>query len=174
MPETRLPYDSVFLVGRFITAMARAVTEAGGVPNQFVGDGVFALFGLRRDPASACNAVLEAVARIEAALALLNAEMAEQAGQPIRAGVGVHCGPAIVGEIGFGRHVTTTALGDVVNTAARLQSMTREFECRAIVSDAVFARAGMTPRGIAREVSLRGRAAPLAVHLVDEAVTTPM
>ncbi len=165
LAESQLPYDSMFLVGRFVAEVARAVIEAGGVPNQFTGDGVFALFGLDRDPQAACRAALDAVSRIGAALAAVNAGAPESG--PVRAGIGLHCGAAIVGEIGFGRHVTTTALGDVVNTAARLQAMTRELGCDSIVSEAVFAAAATqcTP-GQARLIGLRGRTAPLPARLL--------
>ena len=166
LAEAHLPYDSVFLVGRFVTAVARAVVEAGGLPNQFMGDGVLALFGLDSGPRAACLAALDALTRIEAALDALNASAL---GPELRAGIGLHCGPVIVGEIGFGAHVTTTALGDVVNAAARLQAMSRELGCEAIVSESVFTTAGVPPLDDAHIVELRGRVAPLPVRLLRPA-----
>jgi adenylate cyclase len=165
LAESHLPYDSVFLVGRFVAAVARAVVEAGGVPNQFLGDGVLALFGLEDGPQAACRAALDALARIEAALDALNAAGAEP---QLRAGIGLHCGRAIVGEIGFGAHVTTTALGDPVNAAARLQETTRAVGCDVVVSEAVFLGAELRPCGERRVLDLRGRGTALPVRLLRE------
>ena len=48
--EKRLPFDTVFIVNRFLAAVSQAVMECGGRPNQFLGDGMLALFGLDREP----------------------------------------------------------------------------------------------------------------------------
>src|SRR5665811_2547154 len=53
--EARLPFDVVFLINRFLGATSQAVIDAGGHPNQFIGDGLLALFGLDVDPATACR-----------------------------------------------------------------------------------------------------------------------
>ncbi len=165
LAESHLPYDSVFLVGRFVAAVARAVVEAGGVPNQFLGDGVLALFGLEDGPQAACRAALDALTRIEAALDALNAAGNEP---QLRAGIGLHCGRAIVGEIGFGAHVTTTALGDPVNAAARLQEAARLLGCNLLVSEAVFLGADIRPCGERRLLDLRGRSTALPVRLLRD------
>ena len=51
LAEKRLPFDTVFIVNRFLGAVSQAVIESGGRPNQFVGDGMLALFGLVDQPA---------------------------------------------------------------------------------------------------------------------------
>ena len=58
LAEARLPFDVVFLINRFVEAASQAVIAAGGQPNQFVGDGVLALFGLDVDPPTACRQAL--------------------------------------------------------------------------------------------------------------------
>ena len=58
--EKRLPYDTVFLINQFLTAVSSAVVEAGGQPNQVLGDGLLAVFGLRSDPDEACRAAVAA------------------------------------------------------------------------------------------------------------------
>lgn len=162
LAKRHLPYDSVFLLGRFISAVAGAVVQAGGLPNQIMGDGVLALFGLEGEGAaaehvacaqalSACGLVAEAVARFNRAF---RADLAE----PVAFGIGVAAGRAIVGEIGFDRHVTFTALGEPVNDAARLQDLTRELGCAALVSAEVFRLARYHgPPFPERMVELRGR-----------------
>jgi adenylate cyclase len=165
LAETRLPYDSMFLVSRFVSVVGRVISDAGGTPNQFTGDGVFALFGLDgEDEARACRAALDAVRRVSAAVQLLG----RGAGEALRCGMGVHCGRAIVGDVGFGRHVTLTALGDVINVTARLERMTRDLDCEAIISEDVMERASVdADAGTARAVAIRGRTAMLRVRLLD-------
>ena len=64
LAEARLPFDIVFLINRFVEAASQAVIEAGGQPNQFVGDGLLALFGLDVDPPTACRQALRAAAMV--------------------------------------------------------------------------------------------------------------
>jgi adenylate cyclase len=65
LAEHRLPFDTVFIVNRFLGAVSQAVIECGGEPNQFVGDGELALFGLNADPQTACRQALQAADRYE-------------------------------------------------------------------------------------------------------------
>jgi len=165
----RLPYDAVFLLRRFVEAAAAAVLAAGGVPNQFTGDGLLALFGLHASPLEACRAALGAAGRIAAALNEVSGAAAE-AGGPFGFGIGAHCGMAVVGEIGFGQSRTFTALGEVVHLAARLEQAAREFRQSAAISAEIFDRAGLEARtAAAREITPRGYDRPLAVHLLSAA-----
>ena len=121
LPPARLPYDSVFILGRFVSAVSAAVMEAGGVPNQFLGDGVLAIFGLHCDPRTACRQAVAAAGLVARNIRQLSAALADELPGAIEFGVGVHCGSAVVGEIGFRDHVVFTALGDVPNVASRLE-----------------------------------------------------
>jgi adenylate cyclase len=168
--EKRLPFDTVFLINRFLAAVSHAVEEAGGRPNQFVGDGLLALFGLDRDPETACREAIAAIGGIAANVDKLNTEFAHDLREPIRFGIGVNGGEVIVGDIGYKQHLVFTALGDAVNVAARLQDMTKEFGCEALISDDVCRRAGLAPGALqAHEVAIRGRSAPLHVRAVEDA-----
>jgi adenylate cyclase len=64
LAEQRLPFDTVFIVNRFLSAVSQAVIECGGQPNQFVGDGELALFGLNTNPQTAYRQALQAAALI--------------------------------------------------------------------------------------------------------------
>src|SRR5205823_1261546 len=109
------------------SAVCAGITQAGGLPNQFLGDGVLAIFGLRTDPMTACRQALAALPLVAANVDQLNTTLEQQLQRPIRFGIGLHCGVAVIGEIGFRDYVTVTALGDALNVAARLEQMTKEF-----------------------------------------------
>ena len=180
--EMHLPYDTVFVINRFLDAVSRAVVIAGGTPNQFLGDGLLALFGLQSAPPTASREALAAVAGIGLEVAALNKLMEADVAEPIRFGIGVHAGTAILGEIGgraSGRPVFT-AIGDPVNVAARLQTATKRFEVEAVISDAVFETAGEAATGSAEEVAMDGRAGliraraiPRAAEVLAEAEPVP-
>jgi len=156
--ERGLPYDTVFLVNRFLAAVAKAVIEAGGQPNQFLGDGMLVLFGLDTGPELACRQAIDAVARIRANVAQLNADYAGELSEPLRYGIGIHGGEVIVGDVDYREHTVFTALGDPVNVAARLQDLTKTLQCEVLVSEEVCAAAGVPDDAMtAHTVVIRGR-----------------
>jgi adenylate cyclase len=74
-----------------------------------------------------------------------------------------------MGEIGFRDHVTFTALGDPLNVASRLQQLTKEIGCEAVVSDEVFHHAGVSGTGLPQvDAQLRGRDDPVPVRVLRE------
>ncbi len=170
LAEKRLPFDTVFIVNRFLGAVSQAVIENGGQPNQFVGDGMLALFGLTSDPQTACRQALRAVAGIATHVDELNELLSHDLRQPIRFGIGVHGGEVIIGDIGYRDHIVFTALGDAVNVAARLQDMTKTLACEAIVSEEVRRTAGLADDALPQqEVAIRGRDEPMVVRVVADA-----
>jgi adenylate cyclase len=174
LAAAQLPFDSLFLVSRFLSAVCSAVVQAGGLPNQFLGDAVLAIFGLSSEPAAACRQALSAVPLVAANIDELNAALEQQLQTPIRFGIGLHCGRAVMGEIGFREHVTFTALGDPLNVASRLEQLTRELACEAIVSDQVFQHAGVSAAGLPQlAASLRGRDDPVPVRVLSKAAQMP-
>ena len=170
LAENRLPFDTVFIVNRFLGAVSKAVIECGGQPNQFLGDGQLALFGLATSRETACRQALKAAARISVHVEELNQFLKNDLREPIRFGIGIHAGEVIVGDIGYRDHIVFTALGDAVNVAARLQDMTKSLGCEVIFSDEVRATAGLTIDDLPRQaVEIRGRAGPMSVCIVANA-----
>jgi adenylate cyclase len=169
LTEERLPFDIVFLINRFVDAASQAVTDAGGQPNQFVGDGVLALFGLEVDPATACRQALRAASLVASNIAYLNHQFATEVHEPIEYGIGIHAGEVIVGDIGFRGHTIFTALGDAVNVAARLQDMTKSLDCKVIVSEEVCKTAGIPSDALTRtDVTIRGHDEPMTVRTAKD------
>lgn len=174
LAETRLPFDVVFLINRFLGAVSQAVMEAGGQPNQFVGDGMLALFGLNVDSAAACRQAIYAAALVATHVELMNQQFAAELPEPLQFGVGIHGGKVVIGDIGFRNHTVFTAVGDAVNVAARLQDMTKALNCQVIVSDEVCRAAGINPDALTRtEVTVRGRNEPMMVRIVPDPGVLP-
>ncbi len=172
LAEKQLPFDTVFIVNRFLGAVSQAVIECGGQPNQFVGDGQLALFGLHTTPQIACRQALRATAMIAANVDALNQFLRHDLREPIRFGIGIHGGEVIVGDIGYRDHMVFTALGDAVNVAARLQDMTKSLACEAILSEEVRVTAGLSADALPQQqVGIRGRTEPMIVRSVANAKT---
>ncbi|MEW6768191.1 MAG: adenylate/guanylate cyclase domain-containing protein [Pseudomonadota bacterium] len=172
LAEKLLPFDTVFIINRFLTAVSQAVVECGGRPNQFVGDGQLALFGLHTDPQTACRQAITAAGRISIHVDELNKFLGKDVPEPLRFGVGIHGGEVIIGDIGSHDHTVFTALGDAVNVTARLQDMTKQLTCEVVLSDEVRKTAGLPEKTWPPvEVPIRGRAEPMIVHAVKKAET---
>lgn len=170
LAEHRLPYDVVFFLNRYFEAVGRAIADSGGIANQYTGDGVMALFGVETGPDTACQQALRAsgamIARIEEFSRSFGADLAE----PLRLGIGIHTGPAVVGEMGYGDTRYLTAVGDTVHVASRLEALTKEYRCDLVVSEQVMARAGLSDAGYPRhELTVRNREAPLRIVVIDDA-----
>ncbi|WP_291856018.1 adenylate/guanylate cyclase domain-containing protein [Bradyrhizobium sp.] len=170
LAEKRLPFDTVFIVNRFLGAVSQAVIESGGRPNQFIGDGMLALFGLACSRRDACRQALKAASMIAANIDELNKFLEHDLHEPLRFGIGVNGGEVIVGDIGYRDHMVFTALGDPVNVAARLQDMTKNLACEVVISDEVRATAGLAADALpSQEVVIRGRNEPMMVRTVTDA-----
>ncbi|HET7911522.1 MAG TPA: adenylate/guanylate cyclase domain-containing protein, partial [Pseudolabrys sp.] len=169
LAEARLPFDVVFLINRFLAAVSQAALDAGGQPNQFIGDGTLALFGLETAPETACRQALRAAAKVAANVEQMNRQLKADLREPIQYGIGIHGGVVIVGDIGFKDHTVFTALGDPVNVAARLQDLTKSLNCKVVISEDVCVTAGIAVDALARQqVVIRGRDEPMIVRCVDD------
>ena len=166
--ESRLPYDVVFILNRFFEAVGSAIIAAGGTPNQFIGDGMMAIFGSETGPEQACRQGLEAARLIDWHLAEMNRALANELQQPIGFGIGIHAGEVIIGTMGYREHATTTAIGEAVHIASRLQDLTKEYQCQLVVSEAVGTVAGISLDAFpSHNIQVRGLSAPLTIRVID-------
>jgi adenylate cyclase len=172
LSEKRFPYDVVFLLNRYFRGVGQAVERAGGRIDKFIGDGMMALFGLQVSEELAARQALQATRLIGQALSDLNVALGSELAGPLRLGMGLHIGPAIVGELGHGPATGLTAIGDTVNTASRLEALSKDFGAQLLVSQAVFDAAGIddAPGDLAM-VAIRGRSQGLQVRAVPDATT---
>lgn len=167
LAEARLPFDVVFLLNHFFAEMADAVEASGGHYSNFTGDGLMALFGLDATPNEGARAALACALGMFEKLAAINQRLAGELATPLAIGVGVHTGEAIVGRMGPPKTPIISALGDAVNTTARLESMTKELDAPIVVSAATLEAAAIRSRVPLRTVLLRGRATSIQVAPLD-------
>ncbi|HSE06116.1 MAG TPA: adenylate/guanylate cyclase domain-containing protein [Methylomirabilota bacterium] len=170
LAERKLPYDVVFILNRYFEAVGGAITDAGGIVNQFTGDGVMALFGVDAGPEEGCRQAVRAAAAMVARVHELSRTLADDLATPLRLGIGIHTGPTVVGQMGYGTTTYLTAVGDTVHVAARLEALTKEYEAELVLSEEVAVRAGLDVSDHARhELTVRNREAPLAVFVAPGA-----
>lgn len=147
-----------------LTELSASVMSTGGTLDKFTGDGLMAFWGAPvpvEDHADrACRAALNMLQRLEA----VNGRRQEQGQEPFRIGVAVHSGMAVVGNVGHERRLDYTAIGDTVNTTARLEASTKDLGAVLLVSrDTVDALSGeLRERAmLVGDVTMKGKARPV-------------
>ena len=135
--QDQTPQETIALLREFDTEMEDEIFTNGGVVDKYIGDGVMAAFGLpetgREDVASALRC---ARGMIDRADRLAQTRMREGLA-PYTIGVGLHCGEVVAGNVGSDRNLSFTVIGDVVNTASRMEGLTRELDAAIVVSEEV-------------------------------------
>ncbi len=135
---------AAFLNGHF-GLIGQQVQDSGGTIDKYIGDSVMAFWGApSADPDHAGHAARTALAIAEA-LAADNRHRTDKGLAPVRIRIGLHCGPAIVGNVGAPGRVNYTLIGDTVNAAQRLEQLGKSFDddasdCTILASAAVVAR----------------------------------
>lgn len=140
--EKHLPYDVIYILNIFYEKICEPIHSHGGYIDKFMGDGIMVLFGLDQRRTThpcldACLAAKGMLQELKAANAILQKDWQES----FCLGIGIHYGNVVLGEVGFALKRDFTALGDTVNTAARIEQQTRRDGNQVLVSEKVAARA---------------------------------
>lgn len=155
--ERQLPFDVVHVLNHYFERMGRVVELHRGLVIAFLGDGLLAIF--RHAPSRLAEEVVDCALEMLAARAEVAANTLEYFGYDLQMGIGIDIGPAVLGRVGYGRNARFNAIGDVVNTASRIQDFTRTVEAQLLVSEVVRHRLGSGFR-LGREfvTAIRGKA----------------
>lgn len=164
----QLPYDVVFLLNRFFDAIVPPITAENGAVDKYLGDGFLAVFETA-DAESSARSALRAIEGIAHELENFNKMLAREGQSPVAIGIGAHLGDVVLGEIGAAQHAPRTLIGDTVNTASRLEGVTKEHKVQAFISAPLLHAAGHPlPNAVMTALELRGLSTPLlAWPLVD-------
>jgi class 3 adenylate cyclase len=139
MSEAMSPEEVVGFLNDYFTEMVEAVFEQQGVLDKFIGDGMMAVFGSLEDQPDHPRRAVRAALRMKALLAKINGERAVLGQAPIAIGIGIHTDDVIVGNIGSRKRLEYTAIGDGVNTCARVESMNKEFGTTILITETTLA-----------------------------------
>ncbi len=166
----KLPYDVVFLLNQLFESVGAAILANGGWIDKYLGDGLMAVFGRNCDTKTACRQALEAARAIDFALDEVDEAWREETGQSIRAGIGIHSGPLVMGRIGENASAALTVIGSTVNAAARLEALSKEKSCQLIISAELGRIAQLDLGGFKRETAtIRGLNKPVEIVIIPRA-----
>ncbi len=173
LSETLPPKQLLLQLNQYLERMVEVIFGNRGSIDKFIGDAIMAVWGRIgkvQDEAAlkeeAVNAVTTAL-RMRGALADLNRQWLAEGLQELQAGIGIHQGDAVVGNIGSTTRMEFTVIGDSVNTASRLEGTTKEYGVDLIISDSVHAR--VKDRFICRSadlVKVKGKTVPVGLYTV--------
>jgi adenylate cyclase len=173
--EAKLPYDVLFILNQFFHAMTKALVATNGHYSQFTGDGLMALYGLHAaDPASGAADAVRGAREMLTSLDQLNYRLRGDLREPLRIGIGIHHGEAIVGAMGPPRSQIITAIGDTVNTCARLESLTKDYDCVVVLSRPAAEAGGFKFEGLElHQAPVKGRMEPVEFYALPTLADLP-
>jgi adenylate cyclase len=126
------------LLNDFFRVTVRVVEEAhGGMVNKYLGDGFMAIFGAGESKTNHAQDAVTAGREILLAVDALNRDLIARSREPLRIGIGIHSGAAIIGSIGSPQRLEFTAIGNAVNIASRIESLTKTVGKPMLITEAV-------------------------------------
>lgn len=169
------PVALLRLLNQFFTEVVAAVEAEGGVVKQFTGDGVMALFGAPQSRADHTERAVRAALGIVTRLASLNVLLRNAGATPLQIGVGIHTGEVVAGLIGPDERIEYGVVGEAVNLASRIESLTKELTATILVSKEIAGRLGSEfVLGRTALLPVKGKSLPVeVVEVLTHRVETP-
>ena len=141
----QLPQDLLYLLTLYGEAIGNAIRGADGTLSSIGPDGVCALFGIEREPATAARRALQAAAAIERVVSDLDSRLAREGNPTLKVTVAIHVGPAVVGEVGSTDPPTLMAVGEAVEVAHALRKAVAAHGGMFAISEPITTAAGVDP-----------------------------
>lgn len=140
LSEQLPPEQVAALLNETLTRMTRIILAQGGTVDKFIGDAIMAFWGAPLEDGEQARHACEAAWEMQAAMAALRQEYAEGGLPALHMRIGIHSGPAVVGNMGSVDRFDYTAIGDTVNLAARLEGVNKFYGTAVLVSEATAAQ----------------------------------
>ncbi len=137
MSETMEPEQVVEMLNEYMSEMVAVIRAHGGIVDKFVGDAIMALWGVPEAGTRDAEQAVAAALGMREALTRLNERRAARGLDPLRIGIGLNAGPVIAGNIGSNEKMEYTVIGDTVNLASRIESLTKELGRDLLISHSV-------------------------------------
>ena len=162
LSETLEPPAVVEVMNRTLTLQADCVKDAGGMVDKFIGDAMFCVFNAPLDQDDHENVAIDCAIEIQRRMEELRHEMREEGFPEVVIGIGVNTGDAVIGNMGSASRFDYTCIGDAVNTAARMESATKEAGVDILIgaSTAEFSRHELEEL---KPMAFKGKAVPVRV-----------
>lgn len=167
MGERMDPESLVKVLNRYMTRMVRVILAHGGIVDKYVGDAIMALWGVPLSKEGDTERALMACLGMRKALAELNEEFIAEGLPVLKIGMGLNHGALVSGNIGSEERMEYTVIGDTVNTASRIESLTKEFGTDLLISQEVLDQLGdkfIVEK--AHEAKVKGKKEPLIIYKV--------
>lgn len=137
MSETMEPEQVVEMLNEYMTRMVAIIRAHGGVVDKYVGDAIMALWGVPIGGKDDVYQAVKACIAMRQELVQLNKLRISRGQNALKIGMGLNCGPVIAGNIGSDEKMEYTVIGDTVNTASRMESMTKQYGTDLLIPKAI-------------------------------------
>tara|TARA_R110000796_G_scaffold69277_1_gene158166 strand:+ start:292 stop:2085 length:1794 start_codon:yes stop_codon:yes gene_type:complete len=169
LSESVTPEEVTYIMNKALTAQQSAVEKYDGLTDKYIGDAMMAIFGAPLDLENHEDKAIECAKQIETNMEELNIEFAEQGLPPIKIGIGINSGDAIIGNMGSEQRFDYTAIGDAVNIAARLESGTKAAGVDILIGEST-ARNACSALHLLPPIEAKGKSAKLQVYTINHKV----
>ncbi len=166
MSETLPPEQVTYIMNKALTAQQTAVQKNGGMVDKYIGDAMMAIFNAPLDQEEHETKAVQTALDIQKNMKDLNTEFAQEGLPEITIGIGIHSGDAVIGNMGSATRFDYTAIGDAVNTAARLESATKQYEVDLLIGSTTADKADYLLKYV-NEISVKGKDKGIEVYTWD-------
>ncbi|HYW22502.1 MAG TPA: adenylate/guanylate cyclase domain-containing protein [Nodularia sp. (in: cyanobacteria)] len=169
MSEAMTPMEIFLFLNEYLACMGKAIDESGGFIDKYMGDAIMALFDDQ-----ATDGAMNAAILMQQSLDQFNCRRSQQGLPKIAVGIGIHRGEVVMGTVGFTSRIDSTVVGDAVNIASRVESITKYYECGILVTDSVVFNLSQPElfslRLVDKFVKLRGKDEAIAIYELEDKI----
>lgn len=163
LSESVTPEEVTYIMNKVLTAQQKAVQKYEGMVDKYIGDAMMAIFNAPLDMRNHAKRAVECGVEIMKNIEILNQELQSEDLPGIAIGIGINTGEAIVGNMGSENRFDYTAIGDAVNTAARLESATKECGVNILIGESTELMCGYHLLEL-EPIMVKGKSKPLKIY----------